>query len=122
MARVEKEIGKRPRDEERRNWRFKTLRDELDKKKKIEQRKRDIEDMIEDSKDPFKSGRVVKYMAYFLSFILVVVILYVAKDGKIEKNGESFVNLSAQPAPRKTITTSASLTQANMKEKKSLFP
>ena len=120
MARVEKEIGKRPRDEERRQWRFKTLRDELDKKKKIEQRKRDIEDTIKDSKDPFKSGRVVKYMAYFLSFILVALILYVAKDGKIEKNGKPFVNLSAQPAPRKTITTSVSLTQANTKEKKSL--
>ena len=69
--------------------------------------------------DPESRG-VLPFDKFHIPKSLVVVILYVAKDGKIEKNGESFVNLSAQPAPRKTITTSASLTQANMKEKKSL--
>jgi|MDSY01.1.fsa_nt_gb hypothetical protein len=101
MAQVYKEVGKRPRDEERRAWRFKHLREQRDKQNKIDKARKRMEEHIQDADDPFKSGLVVKYLAYFCGVMLVCLILFVAKDSAASgQDPFGTLSVTARPPPR----------------------
>ena len=103
MEQVYKEIGRKPRDEERRSYHFKHLREMKDKANKKERLMKQYQQQLDDADDPFKSGRVVRYLAYFCGVVLVGLILAVAKDSSdsgVDVMGGRYTGRVAPPAAR----------------------